>query len=420
MITATEQQKWLASLVTHLRQRREAILKNWQQRVDNDDTLQTASQLSRTEFRNGIPCWLDALEEQLAALAPAQLNEDERTSAPVQEEAREHGSHRWEQGYNLCELTREWGLLQLCLSDEIESFRRAHAPLHQTDAADFMHGVRQILMRAVHDGIVESARQYHDLQQREAAAKAHDLQDALDYITTLEKSRGETLREVSHDLRGGLTVVQGAAQLLDITKDEPTREMMLEMVQRGVVSLHRMLSDLMDLARLEAGQESRNIQSFDAAIALRELGEMARPLAEKKQLALHLEGPVQLPIEGDEIKVRRIAQNLLLNAIKYTNQGEVRLSWKPRDENQWMFSVQDTGPGLERSGPDAGAGTTPSASPLPTGQNERRAHPRQGEGIGLSIVRRLCELLDARLEMRSAPGVGTSFDVIFPRSYPAR
>jgi signal transduction histidine kinase len=148
-------------------------------------------------------------------------------------------------------------------------------------------------------------------------------------------------------------------------------------------------------------------------------------------------------VEGDAVKAQRIAQNLLLNALKYTLRGGVTVSWgdsRPNDPNRWMLCVTDTGPGLHTGSGAPIAGALEAATeearqidePVHTGSkgaaddttsqsaaalDAHRVHQERGEGIGLAIVKRLCELLDASIEMDSTPGEGTAFRVVFPRSY---
>jgi signal transduction histidine kinase len=127
------------------------------------------------------------------------------------------------------------------------------------------------------------------------------------------------------------------------------------------------------------------------------------------------------------VKVRRIVQNLVLNALKHTDQGSVTVSWSdsaPDDPKRWVLSVKDTGPGLpdSRSAPLTGAleqsveSAESVASPdedLPSSRRPDQA----GEGIGLSIVKRLAELLDAAVEVHTDVAAGTTFRVLLPRRY---
>jgi len=393
------------ALAASLEQRREAILDAWQAAVEADPVAMAPSRLTLADFRDGIPHWLNALCARLRAYndSPAAADQAE---AMVQDEAREHGSHRWQQGYNMRELAREWRDLHLCLDREIDIYRRSHAEFDNEGC----YLARRVLTEAVHDGINESVTQYDELQRAEAASHVQDLELVLAEAHEFERARGEALREASHDLRGSLAVVQGAAGLIDEVEEAEPRAQLLDMVQRGVVSVHQMLNDLMDLARLEAGQELLTVKLFDVAAELHELCAVAQPLAQQNNLVLLVDGPQTLEVEGDAIKVRRIAQNLILNALKYTKQGSVEVSWSVQDNDHWLLRIQDSGPGLGN-----GASTAVAGAPEPP--QERRAAARHGEGIGLSIVRRLCELLDARLEMDTEAGVGTTFQITFPRAY---
>jgi len=166
-------------------------------------------------------------------------------------------------------------------------------------------------------------------------------------------------------------------------------------------------------------------------------------MAEEQGLFLKADGPDTLPIEGDAVKTQRIAQNLLLNALKYTPKGGVTVSWgdsRQNDVQRWMLCVTDTGPGFHAGpgAPMAGAledateearqveetartgipaSADDPASPDSATTDTRQLHQERGEGIGLSIVKRLCELLDASMEMDSKPGEGTELRIVFPRRY---
>jgi signal transduction histidine kinase len=214
-------------------------------------------------------------------------------------------------------------------------------------------------------------------------------------------------------------------------------------LQKSIASLHTLLDDLLTLSRVEAGQEQRKIESFDAAVLLSELCASTKPLADELGLFLEARGPGALPVQGDPVKVRRIAQNLLLNALKYTEQGGVRVAWLEHGTDglaRWTLSVQDTGSGFQsasaaplaqaliKSTEEAHAmadGAEPMensalrAMPGIVSPASRKSDFEGGEGIGLSIVKRLCELLDARVEVQAEPGKGSAFRIIFPRLYDA-
>jgi signal transduction histidine kinase len=224
------------------------------------------------------------------------------------------------------------------------------------------------------------------------------------------------------------------------------KDNLLQLLQKSVSSVRSLLEDVMDLARLQAGHERRVVKKFDAGALLSQLCEHLSPLAQQRGLYLKTNGTTTMPVEGDDVKTRRIAQNLVLNALKYTQKGGVTVSWgdsRKEDPERWMLCVQDTGPGFH-AGPGAelaGAleeateeahkvekegdvakgreGASENVSPAPTSlPDDRPIHQEPGEGVGLSIVKRLCELLEAAVEMESEPGTGTTFRVVLPRRYP--
>jgi signal transduction histidine kinase len=297
------------------------------------------------------------------------------------------------------------------------------------------------------EGVSESTAQYFHLQQVEAVGHVRDLEQALGHAHRLERQRAELLHQAAHDLRGNLGLVANATAGLGLGNvPEATRDFFLGSLQKSVASLLSMLDDVMSLARLQAGYEQRDVQPFDAGVLLGELCEGLQPLAGERGLSLKVSGPATWPVEGDAVKTRRVAQNLLLNALKYTQEGGVTVSWgdsREDDPARWMVCVQDTGPGFhagpgaplagalegatdearqverEATGGEGWHGGAEAAPSPPRTADSRPVHQERGEGVGLSIVKRLCELLEASLELESEPGAGTTIRVILPRRYQA-
>jgi signal transduction histidine kinase len=426
----------LASLASHLSERRDAILAAWRNGVETDPELSTASSLSRIQFNDYIPAVLSAFERQLCARNTAETVEAEQEE---KEYAAEHGLHRWHHGYNQEQVMREWGHLHLCLLNELENYASAHPNLQN----GVMIVARLALAQLCSEGVTESVVKYSRLQQVEAAGRLRDLERALAQIQEMERERAEAWREAAHDLRGKVGVVNNVTEMLNRVPDQ-VRSDYLTMLQESVASLRALLNDLMILSRLEAGHEQRKAEPFDAAVTLTELCATMQPLASERNLFLNAEGPPTLPVYGDAMKVQRIAQNLIVNAIKYTEHGGVKVTWdapETGDAERWELCVQDTGPGfqynsvtplaralkkatkeaqtLEAESEEIGGPSiqTEPAPTLPSQAAQRPPDPEPGEGIGLSIVKRLCELLDANLELQTERGKGSTFRVIFPRRY---
>jgi signal transduction histidine kinase len=265
-------------------------------------------------------------------------------------------------------------------------------------------------------------------------------------LQTIEQERGQAWREAAHDLRGRAQAITSASAVLirDGVPDQH-RTRFSEMLRAGVQSLNKLLGDLMDQARLEAGHERRQISHFDVAALLKEFSDTTRPVAAEKGLFLVAKGETPLLVDGDPAKVQRIVQNLVLNAIKATERGGVKITWETAGNErrpQWALCVQDTGPGFkalsatplarvlkhateeahvveQRNVSPSQTNSQSDAAPTLASQTAGAGAPvSAGEGIGLSIVKRLCEILDASLELESSEGEGTTFRVIFPRRYP--
>lgn len=425
-------------LADHLKARRDALLDEWRDLADKDSLLAAASHLSRAQFVDHVPPLLDALDKNLRQAATF----DRASSESDRQNARDHGLHRWQQGYDLLEVTREWSHLHFVLNDEIEAVRQAAS----INNARVIFLAQREVTEIIHECVAQSVTQFQKTRESEAISHLRDLERANTQLGELERARGEVLRAASHDLRSGLTVVQGATELLrrpdELSLDPENQEVVLDLLQRSVVSLRHMMGDLLNLARLEARQEVVEPTEFDAAQLLRESCETALPLAQSRGLFLHFDGPTTLQVQTDRTKVARIAQNLLLNALRYTLKGGVTVCWAEEIQDHWSLTIQDTGPGLDSG--SAAPSDTPSQSDTlqkatllqnqsepeyaqlaPENPADRPANEAEdgliggpGEGIGLTIVKRLCGLLQGRLELESHAHQGTTFRIVFPRHLP--
>ena len=431
------QQQQLNAVSKHLHQHREQLLKAWRAAVEADPELITSSSLSRIDLDDHLPSILTTFEDRLRAehaVSAVKVAVDQRTHAA------EHGSHRWQQGYDIRETLREWGHLQLALLAELDRYAAEHPPVSQ----DVMARSRAAVAALCMEGSCESASRYLRLQQAEAASRMRDLEESFNALQKLENERAALLHETAHDLRGSVGVIANVGTALAQPQVESSqRDHFHQLLQQHIHSMSALLTELMELARLEAGRETLQIQPFDAAACLREICEALRPLALQRELFLRHEGPTTLRVQGDPVKLLRIVQNLVLNALKATEQGGVIVRWFLRndtDAQQWSVLVQDTGPGLRtqaaaplltalkdatKDAQSSEAAAHPSSGPrnaqapmlLLSQTQEQPNTPPSGEGIGLTIVKRLCDLLGASVELNTAKGTGTTIQINFPLHY---
>lgn len=423
----------LAALAAHLGQRRNTVLAAWRKAVIADPTLTTGASLPQAQLHDHIPALLADFER---VLTPG------RTAPGPDEDAAAHGLHRWQQGFDLAEVTRELGRLNECMVDELDRYGAAHEDLEP----GVMASARRLWAQQHGVSVSASTAQYFRLQQIEAGGHIQDLEQALESLRDLEQQRAELWQQAAHDLRGNLGIVVNATAGLTSPKaSELGRAQFMRLLERNVRALHELLNDVTSLARLQGGQEHRTVDTLDVAALLHDLCERLQSQAQERGLYLRTEGPASLVVQADAVKLRRIAQNLVLNAVKYTRQGGVTVSWgetDAQDDARWVLQVEDTGPGFH-AGPgaelagalgaatdqsrqvdfDHGSGSVTHApadltgGPSSAAGDTRAVRQASGEGLGLSIVKRLCELLDATVELASTPRVGTTFRILLPRRY---
>ena len=422
-----------------LSSRRGTIMAAWEAKVVADPKLLTGNTLPRALLHDHLTALLEDFERRLLAQgAPAiESAEDDQIG-----DAAAHGLHRWQQGFDLAELVRELGRLNETVVAEID--RCATEP--GLDERGLQADVHRIWASLYSVATSSSADQFFRLQQIESAGHLNDLEQALDALRTLESQRAALWQEAAHDLRGNLSVVSLVTAGLSAPAGNPEKtQKFVASLDRNVRGLHNILEDVTSLARLQGGQEVRSLSELDVSRLLHDLVRAMEDLGRERGLALDVAGAAPFPVQGDAAKLRRIVQNLVLNALRYTERGGVSVSWGADPQNEtarWFVRVADTGPGL-RSGPgsalagalsvasgqardvveaeDAGevVHVTPDESRPVMKPDGRVPMQASGEGLGLSIVKRLCTLLDATMEVDSVRDRGTIFTITLPMRYGA-
>ncbi len=227
-------------------------------------------------------------------------------------------------------------------------------------------------------------------------------------IRHLETVRRDFISNFSHELRTPLAALTSLAETLQdgALEDAETARRFLQRIQQEVEILNRMASELLDLARLEAGQVPLEARTFLPRTLLEDVGERMRLHAERAGLRLRIECIDNLPaIRADYAKLERVLVNLIHNAIKFTPAGGEVLLLAEQIENGVRLAVRDTGIGI------------------PTEELSRiferfyrldRARSGGGAGLGLSIARHLVEMHGSKLEVESAEGRGSTFSFIIP------
>ena len=218
------------------------------------------------------------------------------------------------------------------------------------------------------------------------------------------RSKSDFLANMSHEIRTPLNGVVAMADALARSDLGPREREMVDIVRSSSDTLERLLSDILDTAKIESGQLTIEPAPFHLADVVRETAALWRSKAEEKGVALVIEiaATAERRVYGDAVRVRQILTNLVSNALKFTAEGEVRLSVEDVADDRVRFTVTDTGVGFEPDQKDRIFGRFHQAD----GSITRRFG---GTGLGLTISRELAELMGGALDCDSEPGVGSRF-----------
>ncbi|MCK5243529.1 HAMP domain-containing histidine kinase, partial [bacterium] len=239
-----------------------------------------------------------------------------------------------------------------------------------------------------------------------------ELEDTVTQLKELDEMKSYFLSITSHELRTPLTIINGALNLLltdgDQLSPERYRKYML-MAKNNAEHLNKLISNLLDLSRLESGQLKLEVEKIDVVRLVRESLEEFREIAKKNNLQLFYEMSGEHPeFIGDSLRIKQIVDNLLSNAVKFTpSRGEIRLHLS-MDEKQMEVRVSDNGLGIE---------DWEKEKIFKKFQQSERSLTREsaGVGLGLAIVRDLVKLHEGTIVVESEKGKGSTFIVRIPK-----
>lgn len=347
-------------------------------------------------MRNSIP---DVLQAISTLLSQSQTDEIQK----LVNKSLEHGVVRAEQGYDAEEIMREYRMLRQVVFSTLES------DLLKGSATDVLQAVRKIdiVLDEVSAMCLES-------YTRERMVKLEQLHNHLKFtnqeLTRLVDTHQDNLSYLAHELKNPLNSIIGYSNLLLRKRgieDASIDFEHIERVLRNGQQLLRLINDVLEISRYEAGKMKLQPKPTDVRALVKEVKEALEPSAQEKELQLVVEcdrAPDQVLI--DSLRLQQILTNLISNAIRYTDSGTIQVTCQQLADNQWFISVSDPGIGIARE--------EQAQIFEPYFRSAASSRLPESTGLGLAIVSRLVKLLQGEIQLVSQVGEGSTFTVTLP------
>ena len=372
------------------------LIERWAQRAVQEQP--TAKRVHHDVLLDELPTFLWELGSDLMEA------DDESRRFPHCRQAHRHAEQRWDTGWSLSEVVRDYRILRIVILDYLDE--TLDRPLRLLE----MQAVGLALDEAIEVSVQQYVRKREEqLERLEVSVGAH-----ADALKEADRRKNEFLATLAHELRNPLAPLRNALEVVRLGGDSPTIfQQVREMMDRQVHQMTRLMDDLLDVSRIAQGKLALRKAPLDLRQVLEQAVQMNTPLVESRNHQLSVHMPVDiLCVEGDQARLIQIFVNLLNNAAKYTPEGgTVALSAAPEGE-QIVVRVKDSGTGIA-------AEMMPHIFELFTQIDVSSDRPQGGLGIGLTLVRRLVELHGGVITALSdGIGRGSEFIVRLPMAAP--
>ncbi len=241
------------------------------------------------------------------------------------------------------------------------------------------------------------------LQKEMASARAQELEK-------INRVKSEFLANVTHELRSPVNAIIGLAELLRMAADKGSVEQIKERLSfmiSSATNLRTVITNILDLSKIEAGKMEVVRQTFDATALVADIAETTRVLVGRKPVQVKVLAPsMRVMVTTDSIKLRQIIMNLASNAAKFTERGEITIALSLIG-NKLEIAVSDTGPGIREEHMEK---LFMAFSQI----EDAKTKSHEGTGLGLTISKNLAELIEGSISVESVYGEGTTFIVSLP------
>lgn len=269
-------------------------------------------------------------------------------------------------------------------------------------------------LRERQEELLQLNRELEDTNRGVVALYA-ELDERVEQLRRSNALRAQFTSYLSHEFRTPLDSMLALSGLLlnrvdgELTEEQ---ERQVTYLRRSARDLLDLVDDMLDTARMEAGQVTVRVEEFTVTELFSALRATLRPLTAAGSVALHFQDPAGLPpLRTDPAKLSQILRNFISNALKFTEQGEVQVEIAEPERGRIAFTVRDTGPGIAAE--DQEWIFEDFTRVEAAGQR-----PVKGTGLGLPLSRKLARLLGGEVTVRSEVGAGAAFTVAVPRVHP--